>query len=110
MWGEFAGRGQKAQISLAGGAIEGFCPDIVANQPFYQRHAFVWTPFRLAYPANRHLLQPNSTLATNFEVLEAFLVSGWSVRGYVLYHMLCTSKSRVSYASMHVQLGRCEVF
>ena len=36
--------------------------------------------------------------------------SGWSDRGYVLYHMLCTSKSRVSYASMHVQLGRCEVF
>ena len=36
--------------------------------------------------------------------------SSWSVRGYVLYHMLCTSKSRVSYASMHVQLGRCEVF
>ena len=36
--------------------------------------------------------------------------SGWSVCGYVLYHMLCTSKSRVSYASMHVQLGRCEVF
>ena len=36
--------------------------------------------------------------------------SGWSACGYVLYHMLCTSKSRVSYASMHVQLGRCEVF
>ena len=73
-WGEFAGRGQKAQISLAGGAIEGFCPDIVANQPFYLRHAFVWTPFRLAYPSNRHLLQTNSTLTTNFEVLEAFLL------------------------------------
>ena len=73
-WGEFAGRGQKAQISLAGGAIEGFCPDIVANQPFYLRHAFVWTPFRLAYPSNRHLLQTNSTLATNFEVIEAFLL------------------------------------
>ena len=73
-WGEFAGRGQKAQISLAGGAIEGFCPDIVANQPFYPRQAFVWTPFRLAYPSNRHLLQTNSTLTTNFEVLEAFLL------------------------------------
>ena len=91
-WGEFAGRGQKAQISLAGGAIEGFCPDIVANQPFYPRHAFVWTPFRLAYPSNRHLLQTNSTLATNFEVLEAFLLVLTLIGQFAISHVVHKQK------------------
>ena len=109
-WREFAGRGQKAQISLAGGAIEGFCPDIVANQPFYLRHAFVWTPFRLAYPSNRHLLQTNSTLATNFEVIEAFLLVLTLIGQFAISHVVHKQKQGFIYASMHDQLGRCEVF